>query len=123
MYSVTVNDHFSSAHFLRNYSGKCENLHGHNYRVELTISSETLDETGMVCDFNVLKTSLKRVLDKLDHKCLNELPQFSETNPTAEQLAAHIYEEMRIALAGSTQILSLVRVWETDRQFAEYRPD
>ncbi|MGE5307510.1 MAG: 6-carboxytetrahydropterin synthase QueD [Deltaproteobacteria bacterium] len=116
MYSVSVITHFSSAHNLRGYKGKCESLHGHNWKVEAEARSRTLDKTGMVMDFHLLKDQLRGVLDGLDHKYLNSLPPFKETNPTSENIARYIFTQLKKKVPG----LSSVVVWENDFCRAKY---
>jgi 6-pyruvoyltetrahydropterin/6-carboxytetrahydropterin synthase len=88
MHEVFIQMSFSSAHLLRHYVGKCANLHGHNYKVEVHARGAKLDERGMLVDFGDLKAATKQLVDYLDHKYINELPPFNEINPTAEELAA-----------------------------------
>ncbi len=121
MYSVSVLKNFSSAHFLRGYKGKCENLHGHNWKVLLSIESERLDKIGMVMDFKTLKSMLNEVISDLDHCCLNDHVFFKKVNPTSENIAAYIYKcvEKKIKLKNISGIE--VSVWETDTSRATYR--
>ena len=123
MFEVTVEADFSSGHYLRNYHGKCENPHGHNYRVLLTLAGAELDEAGLLLDFKVLKTLLRPVVEYLDHRMINDLEPFTTLNPSAENLARYFYDET------SRQLLELtagrVRVkdctlFETDTSFARY---
>ncbi len=116
MYKLKVESDFSSAHNLRGYRGKCEELHGHNWKVELAVSSSRLDKLGMVLDFKFLKGRLNSVLDKLDHKYLNEIPYFKRVNPTSENIAKYIYDALKKDIRG---ILS-VTVWESDKARATY---
>lgn len=118
MYTAKVKGHFSSAHNLRGYTGKCEELHGHNWNVELMVSSEDLDSMGMVVDFTDLKDALNRVLVLLDHKYLNEVEYFKEVNPTSENIARYIYEKVDEMLLKLN--VSSVTVWETDNASATY---
>ena len=122
MHELTVEAAFSSAHNIRGYEGACENLHGHNWRVEAAVSSKTLDSLGMVHDFKVLKSTLKDVLDPLDHKYLNEVPPFDKLNATAENIARHIFRELKKALKKKDRRLkvSRVRVWESEKASASY---
>ena len=108
---------FSSAHRLRNYHGKCENLHGHNWRVRLFVTREQLDETGFVMDFKVLDAILKDIMDVLDHKDLNSLEEFSVINPTAENIALLILKlAQKEVLARDKEVkVSRVCVWESDK--------
>lgn len=114
MYTVTVRTEFNSAHRLRDYRGKCENLHGHNWTVEATFGSKKLDKKGMVVDFTVLKKELNKFLEKLDHKFLNELKPFNKINPTSENIAKYIYDGM-----GKFRP-KRVTVWETPTSSATY---
>ncbi len=116
MYKLQVEADFSSAHNLRGYKGKCEELHGHNWKVELTVGSKDLDKTGMVLDFKFLKASLNKILDKLDHKYLNEIDYFKEVNPTSENIAKYIYDSLKSEVPG----LISITVWESDKARATY---
>lgn len=118
MFTVTVRSSFSSAHNLRGYKGNCEELHGHNWRVEIEASSEKLDKTGMVADFREIKKSLNDVLGQLDHKYLNELEYFKKINPTSEHIARYIFEE--ISKRNAELGIKKVTVWETDSFSAAY---
>ena len=116
MYIVNVKEKFSSAHFLRNYKGKCENLHGHNYKVEISLKGEKLDKTGMLADFTEIKKELKEIIKYLDHKNLNNLPEFKHNNPTSENIAKFIFNKIK----NKYNNIFKVRIWETDTQYAEY---
>jgi len=118
MHTVKVKGHFSSAHNLRGYTGKCEALHGHNWHVELGVSSEDLDSMGMVADFTQLKDALNRVLALLDHRYLNEMEYFKMINPTSENIARYIYERVDEILVKLD--IGFVTVWETDNASATY---
>ena len=120
MYELTVVSTFSSAHNLRGYEGACENLHGHNWKVEAVIASPGLDKLGMVMDFKKLKESVGRILDSLDHRYLNEVPPFDRENATAENLARFIYQELSKALGKGDVSVLRVRVWESDTSAAAY---
>lgn len=124
MYEVTVEDTFAAAHNLRNYKGKCENLHGHNYKVRVVMAGKELDTTGLVYDFVQLKQVIQGVLRSLDHKYLNELPPFDKLNPSAENLARHIYDEATKQLppAPNGAGIASITVWETELTAATYRP-
>ena len=113
MYTVRIEDGFAAAHFLTRYHGKCERLHGHNYRVEVAVESPYLDAAGIVMDFRDLKQILKKVLAGFDHQYLNDLEPFTEINPSAEGIAKYIFH----AVAGSMKtpvLLKEVTVWEND---------
>jgi 6-pyruvoyltetrahydropterin/6-carboxytetrahydropterin synthase len=123
MFEVTVEAGFSSGHYLRNYHGKCENPHGHNYRVLVTLAGQELDETGLLLDFKLLKNLLKPVVDYLDHKMINDLPPFTELNPSAENLARYFFDETSKELremTGGRVRLKDCTVFETDTSFARY---
>jgi 6-pyruvoyltetrahydropterin/6-carboxytetrahydropterin synthase len=123
MFEVSVDAAFAAAHSLRGYQGKCEDLHGHNYRVRLVVSGTELDKIGLLQDFTVLKRVLRGIVDKLDHKHLNELPPFDKINPSAENLARFIHDETARQLAGQLGDASLasVTVWETETAAATYK--
>jgi 6-pyruvoyltetrahydropterin/6-carboxytetrahydropterin synthase len=124
MYEVSVDESFAAAHNLRNYKGKCENLHGHNYKLRVTLAGEKLDATGLLYDFVHLKQAIQTVIRSLDHKYLNELSPFDVLNPSAENISRYIYDEVAKQLKGGpdgTGVAS-VTVWETDVTAATYRP-
>jgi len=118
MYEITVTGDIASAHFLRGYEGKCKNLHGHTWKVEVTMEGKQLDEVGMVTDFAILKEQLKEILSEIDHVCLNDLDYFKEVNPTTENIAGYIYGEYK--QIGPPLKVKRVRVWESDRNSAIY---
>jgi 6-pyruvoyltetrahydropterin/6-carboxytetrahydropterin synthase len=124
MYEVSVDETFAAAHNLRNYKGKCEDLHGHNYKVRVFVAGEKLDDSGLLSDFVDLKNALRGVIHSLDHKYLNELPPFEKRNPSAENIARYICEETAKRLSPSTNgaAISRVTVWETDTSAATYQP-
>ncbi len=119
MYSIKVEMTFSSAHNLRGYRGKCESLHGHNWKIEVEMKKDELDKIGMVMDFKFLKAKLRKILDELDHKYLNNLAYFKKVNPTSENLAKYIYDKLKAKGVRA----SLVRVWENSTSSATYEPD
>ena len=118
MYTIQVTAQFNSAHNLREYKGKCESLHGHNWKVEVKARSEELNSLGMVMDFKDLKKVLKNIISELDHKYLNDLDYFKSVNPTSENIAKYIYDKM----SGEDPGLNIfdVTVWETDTSSATY---
>lgn len=120
MYELTVERRFSAAHHLRNYQGPCARLHGHNYRVEITVWGEGLDDRGMLVDFGALKALCDEILGELDHRCLNDLAAFATTNVTAENVAAHIFQQVAARLPEGVGMGS-VRLWETDGSSVTYR--
>ncbi len=124
MYEVSVDDTFAAAHNLRDYYGKCEDLHGHNFKVRVTMAGEKLDATGLLYDFVHLKHVIQGVIRSLDHKYLNELPPFDKVNPSAENLARHICDEASRQLhnVANGAGISSVTVWETETSAATYRP-
>ena len=123
MFEVSVQRTFSSAHALRNYRGKCENVHGHNYRVEVTVQGEALDEAGLLLDFVEIKRCMAEVIDYLDHRHLNDLPPFTELNPSAENIAKYFYDRIADSLRAPGQAtIACVKIWETDTSYALYRP-
>ncbi len=116
IFFVTRSISFSSAHFLRDYNGKCENLHGHNWRVEATIFNKKLDDSGMVVDFHLIDSVLKEIVSDLDHRVLNDLDFFKKNNPTAENIALYIFN--RLSDRFGDKVYS-VRVFETEKSVAE----
>ena len=118
MYDLSIIDDFSSAHFLRGYRGECQNLHGHTWKVEVTILSDKLNDIGLVFDFREIRKKLREFLSKMDHLCLNDLPAFSQANPSTENLAKYIYQEF----AKECQLFKIkqVRVWESDSASVTY---
>jgi 6-pyruvoyltetrahydropterin/6-carboxytetrahydropterin synthase len=122
MYVSSITATFAAAHFLRNYGGKCENLHGHNWRIEVQAECRELDEAGMGLDFTFLRRETAKVLSSLDHTVLNELTTFGEQNPSSENIARHIFTELDGVVTGGRVKMRKVRVWESDTSWAEYRP-
>jgi 6-pyruvoyltetrahydropterin/6-carboxytetrahydropterin synthase len=123
MYEVTVEDSFAAGHYLRNYKGKCENPHGHNYKVRVTLRGTKLDKAGLLLDFKDLKEVMKRVIDRLDHQMLNDVEPFTEINPSAENLAKYFYDEASSRLMSVTSGRVAIRdvtIWETDTTTARY---
>jgi 6-pyruvoyltetrahydropterin/6-carboxytetrahydropterin synthase len=107
---------------LRNYKGKCENVHGHNYRVQVTLEGPELDGIGLLVDFVELKKTLHEVLDRMDHQFLNDVPPFDKLNPSAENMARYIYQEVRRGLTAASGVrVASVKLWETDTASAVYR--
>ncbi len=121
MFVVSVQAHYDSAHFLRKYKGKCEKLHGHRYVVELALAANELNESGIAYDFVDVKRHLRDLANRLDHENLNDLPPFTELEPSAENQARYFYEEMRRRLpAEMRDAVVYVKVWETPTQWATY---
>jgi 6-pyruvoyltetrahydropterin/6-carboxytetrahydropterin synthase len=121
MFEVSVEETFAAGHALRNYHGKCENVHGHNYRVQVTLEGEELNPAGLLLDFADLKRLIRAVVARLDHQFLNDLGPFTTVNPSAENIARYFYDEVRSGLAPGPRIRE-VKVWETDITSATYRP-
>ncbi len=122
MYEISVERHFDAAHFLRGYKGKCEALHGHRFKVVARVSAPGLDDIGLAYDFTDLKQHLDDILSRFDHTCLNEVPPFDEINPSSENIAATIYDELGRRLAAAPLSLSGVEVWESPNTGVTYRP-
>ena len=120
MFELTVKSQFNSAHQIRDYGGKCEELHGHNWLVEARVTKTDVAEDGMVIDFAVLKKKLNLILDDLDHKFINDLEAFKKLNPTSENMARYIYQRLSNMLNDNDATLSSVSVWETDTSCATY---
>jgi len=122
MFEVTAECWFAAGHALRGYKGKCENVHGHNYKVQVAVAGEQLDSAGLLMDFVELRQQLKAVAERLDHRFLNDIPPFDELNPSAENLAKFFFEELDRALRGRGLRVARVTVWETDSTSATFRP-
>ena len=121
MYVVTVQSHYDSAHYLRNYKGKCENLHGHRYVVEVALGTEQLDDGGLAFDFVEVKKHLRELTEHLDHQNLNDLFPFTEIEPSAENQARYIHDQLKERLPERmAAALLYARVWETPTQWAQY---
>jgi 6-pyruvoyltetrahydropterin/6-carboxytetrahydropterin synthase len=124
MFEVTVDETFSAGHALRNYKGKCENPHGHNYKVRVTLEGEELDSAGLLYDFVHLKQILHGVIGEMDHKYLNDQAPFDVINPSAENIAKHLYDRTahQMRAVENAPRISSITVWETDTSSATYRP-
>ncbi len=120
MYEVEIITGFSAAHRLREYKGKCEHLHGHNYRVHVIARSESPGPGGMVIDFGDMKKAANEIMEKLDHAYLNDIPPFDVIEPSAENIAAHIFRELQIIIPECADMLHSVSVWESDTSRATY---
>jgi len=123
MYEVTVQDTFSSGHYLRDYYGKCENPHGHNYRVLITLVGENLEPNGLLLDFKLLKQVLQPTIHYLDHYMINDLEPFTTVNPSAENIAKYFFDRTAAQLLEMTSGRVRVKdctIWETDTSFARY---
>lgn len=119
-YTLKVITDFASAHSLRGYPGECKRLHGHNWKVEVEVVATELDEVGMGIDFKVIKQAARQICGELDHQYLNDVPPFDRINPTAENLAAHLYRRLSEELDNDTVRVSAVTLWETERACVRY---
>jgi len=128
MFEVSIEHTFAAGHALRHYKGKCENVHGHNYKVQVVVRGEKLDATGMLADFVELKRLLRNISEPLDHVFLNDIEPFTTVNPSAENIALYICEKMQQGIKQDNAKqdngieVAEVKVWETDIQSATYRP-
>ena len=123
MYEVTVERSFAAGHYLRNYKGKCENPHGHNYKVRVTLRGAELDKAGLLLDFKDLKDVMKDVIERLDHQMLNDIEPFTRLNPSAENIAKYFFDETSSQLRSLTDgrvTVKDVTIWETDTTTARY---
>ena len=123
MYRISVEQHFDAAHYLRGYQGKCEAMHGHRYKVVVKVDASELNDIGLAYDFAELKKHLSEVIDRFDHTCLNDAPPFDKLNPSAENIAADIYKELKSRLAGEPVTIVNVEVWESPQTGVTYTPD
>lgn len=124
MFEVAVEQTFAAGHALRNYHGRCENVHGHNYRLLVTVRGEKLDDTGLLVDFIELKRVTREIIERLDHQFINDIPPFDVLNPSAENIARYFYEEISKGIGAGVQTpvqVFEVKVWETDTSSATYR--
>ena len=121
MFELTICVNFEAAHFINNYPGKCSRLHGHNWKVEVSIYGNKLDELGMLIDFRDLKATVNTIMTRLDHYCLNEIEPFCKINPTAENIAKYIYDQLRETQEFDQDVkLRSVKVWESLSSAASY---
>jgi 6-pyruvoyltetrahydropterin/6-carboxytetrahydropterin synthase len=123
MYFITVEKDFDAAHFLRNYRGKCENLHGHRYVVRVTIKATKLDDNGLAYDFTALKQELGEILARFDHTNLNDITPFDKINPSAENIATTIYKKLKPKLKGEPVTIDKIEVWESPTSKVTYTPE
>lgn len=121
MYKVSVEQHFDAAHYLREYQGKCENLHGHRFKIVASITVEKLNKIGLAYDFVELKRHLAEVLSEFDHTCVNDIPPFDKINASSENIASTIYEKLKPKLAKDIT-LSSIEVWESPQNCITYSP-
>lgn len=120
MYELTVIRQFSAAHQLREFRGNCERLHGHNWKVEVSLTGEELNDAGLLIDFREAKEATDRILEELDHSFLNELPHFRDQNPSSENIAAYIFEKLSSTLNNNRIKVTKVTAWESDSARASY---
>lgn len=123
MYRLTIHSHFAAAHNLINYQGDCENLHGHNWKVEVTVAARELDRAGLGIDFKVLKRETLKALDLLDHKYLNQVPPFDEISPSSENIARFLFEKLGERLDDGNVTVERINVWESENACASYSRD
>lgn len=123
MYEIMVERHFDAAHYLREYQGKCENLHGHRFKVVARVKTPVLDSTGLAYDFTELKRHLDEVLVRYDHACVNDIPPFDRLNASSENIAATIFGGLKEKLDGAPVTLSCIEVWESPVTAVTYCPD
>ena len=120
MYRLTIQTSFAAAHNLLQYQGDCENLHGHNWKVDVTVAARDLDKSGLGIDFKILKAETRRLLETLDHKYLNDLPMFKGLSPSSENIARYLFDELSRTLNTENVTVTLVNVWESDFACASY---
>jgi len=123
MYHLTIQTHFAAAHNLLNYQGDCENLHGHNWKVEVTVMAAELDDAGLGIDFKILKKHTKEVMNYLDHKYLNDLDAFRGISPSSEHISRFVFDRLVDSLADYDVQVEKVTVWESDNAYATYTKD
>lgn len=122
MFEISVEYSFAAGHALRGYKGKCENVHGHNYKVQVSVAGEQLNSAGLLMDFVDLRASIKTLVERLDHRFLNDLPPFDRINPSAENLAKYFWEAIEPQARAQGLRVEAVTIWETDTTSATYRP-
>lgn len=120
MFRLTIHTAFAAAHNLIHYQGDCENLHGHNWKVEVSVTTDKLDKAGLGIDFKILKAETNTLLKTLDHKYLNELAPFAEVSPSSENIARYLYHELTKTFAPREVKVEMVTVWESDFAAASY---
>lgn len=123
MYHLTIHTYFAAAHNLINYQGDCENLHGHNWKVEVTVAARELDKAGLAIDFKILKGETRKLLETLDHKYLNELEPFRVESPSSENIARYLFFALGKILDSTNVTVEKVNVWESDYACASYTRD
>jgi 6-pyruvoyltetrahydropterin/6-carboxytetrahydropterin synthase len=120
VYTLKILSEFASAHTLRDYPGACSRMHGHNWKVEVEVKAQRLNDIGMGIDFKQIKSATRQVTDELDHQYLNEIPPFDRINPTAENIAAHIFKSVSDMINRDGLRVDAVTLWETDRACVRY---
>jgi 6-pyruvoyltetrahydropterin/6-carboxytetrahydropterin synthase len=122
MFEISVRQHFDAAHYLRDYNGKCEALHGHRFEVVVSLKCEVLNDIGLAYDFTELKKHLNDILDNYDHTCINDMAPFDKLNASSENMAVSIYEQLKQKLGEFATTLSSVQVWESPDSCVTYSP-
>ncbi|MBW1851523.1 MAG: 6-carboxytetrahydropterin synthase QueD [Deltaproteobacteria bacterium] len=120
MYELKITSQFAAAHKLRGFEGSCENLHGHNWKVEVYVTGEKLERDGLLIDFRIIKEKTEKLLDELDHKFLNDLEPFISLNPSSENISRYIFESLSEELNNENVKISKITVWESDSACASY---
>ena len=120
MYEVKVITQFAAAHQLRNFKGKCEELHGHNWKVEVSLAGNKLNAAGLLIDFQEVKEATRRILSELDHSFLNEIPYFKDRNPSSENIAAYLFDKLSNEFDGDVVTVTRITAWESDSACASY---
>ena len=123
LYSLKVLTDFASAHTLRDYPGACSRMHGHNWKLEVEVDAARLNASGMAIDFKDIRRKAKEAVGVLDHRYLNDIPPFDEVNPTAENIAAYLFERLSGDLNDGNVTVRAVTLWETDRACVRYTED
>jgi len=121
VYELKIVSHMAAAHQLRNFHGKCENLHGHNWKIEVYVTGKDLEENGILVDFRQIKQATQEVINELDHRFLNDLQYFKEVNPSSENIARHIFDSVGKLLNNDRVRVSRVTAWESDSACATYK--
>jgi len=121
VYELKIVSHMAAAHQLRNFHGKCENLHGHNWKIEVYVTGKDLEENGILVDFRQIKEATQEVINELDHRFLNDLQYFKEVNPSSENIARHIFDSVGKLLNNDRVRVSRVTAWESDSACATYK--
>jgi len=122
MFELKIITDFSAAHQLREFKGACERLHGHNWKIEVYVTGDSVDATGVVIDFKVLKDRVKEILDELDHRFLNDIPAFRDQNPSSENIAKYIADQLDSRMQVPGMAVSRVTAWESNDACATYYP-